>query len=60
MGQGIFRVWLWCPDDLIAKACSRVTRNLTHNEWQQYIGDVLPYQAVCENLPIEPEATPTP
>jgi hypothetical protein len=28
-------------------------------EWKQYIGDGLPYQAVCQNLPIEPKATPT-
>jgi hypothetical protein len=31
-----------------------MTRNLTRAEWQQYIGDALPYQAVCPNLPIEP------
>jgi WD40 repeat protein len=48
------RVWIWHPEDLIADACSCVTRNLTRAEWQQYIGDVLPYQAVCPNLPIEP------
>jgi WD40 repeat protein len=46
----------------VEDTCSLVTRNLTHAEWDQYIGDVLPYQAVCPNLPIEPEAavTPTP
>ena len=42
------RVWLYRPEDLIADACSRVTRNLTRAEWQQYIGDILPYQAVCQ------------
>jgi len=36
-----------------------MTRNLTRLEWDQYIGDVLPYQAVCENLPIESEETTT-
>jgi WD40 repeat protein len=49
------RRWKWRPQDLIADACSRVTRNLTRQEWQQFMGNVLPYQAVCPNLPIEPE-----
>jgi uncharacterized delta-60 repeat protein len=52
--QGSARVWIYRPEDLIADACSRVTRNLTRAEWQQYIGDALPYQAVCPNLQIEP------
>jgi len=28
-------------------------RNLTRAEWKQYIGDALPYQAVCPNLSID-------
>jgi hypothetical protein len=31
-----------------------MARNLTRTEWAQYIGDALPYQAVCPNLQIEP------
>jgi WD40 repeat protein len=54
------RVWIYRPEDLIAEACSRVARNFTRAEWQQYIGDGLPYQAVCPNLPIEPEPMATP
>ena len=46
--DGTARVWLYRPEDLIADACSRVTRNLTPEEWQQYIGDALPYQVVCQ------------
>lgn len=45
---------LYRPEDLIAEACSRVTRNLTRAEWQQYTGDMLPYQAICSNLPTGP------
>jgi len=41
------------------EACNYLRRNLTRPEWKQYIGDALPYQAVCPNLPIEPEPTPT-
>ncbi|MBI1792682.1 MAG: hypothetical protein HYR70_00640 [Chloroflexi bacterium] len=58
--DGTVRMWIWRPDDLIAEACSRATRNLTRAEWEQYIGDALPFQAVCPNLPIEPEITITP
>ncbi|MFZ5920133.1 MAG: NACHT and WD repeat domain-containing protein [Chloroflexota bacterium] len=54
------RIWKWQAEDLIANACAVMPRNLTRAEWQQYIGDALPYQAVCPNLPIEPEPTPTP
>ena len=49
------RVWIYLPEDLIAETCSRVTHNLTRAVWAQYIDDALPYQAVCPNLPIEPE-----
>ncbi len=58
--DGIIRVWKWRAGDLIIDACSRVTRNLSRAEWQQFIGDALPYQAICPNLPIEVEATPMP
>jgi WD40 repeat protein len=62
--QGSARVWAWRPGDLMANACLHVTRNLTHAEWKQYIGDALPYptkqdDATCPNLPLEPELTPT-
>jgi hypothetical protein len=36
--------------DLISGACSRVSRNLTHEEWQRYVGNE-PYQQTCPNLP---------
>lgn len=54
-GGGITRTWLFQQKDLIDNACSQVTRNLTKSEWQKYIGDILPYTAVCQNLPIEME-----
>ncbi len=56
--DGTARVWMWQPADLIADACSRLPRNLTHAEWKQYIGDLLSYHAICPTLPIEPERTP--
>jgi WD40 repeat protein len=29
------------------RACRIANRNLTHAEWQQYIGDIEPYRATC-------------
>jgi len=55
--DGDVRMWLYRPEDLIADACARVSRNLTRAEWVQYLGDES-YQPTCPNLPMEPEATP--
>jgi len=49
------RTWMYLPEDLIADACSRLTRNLTQAEWDQFIGDALPQQAICPDLPLQPE-----
>lgn len=43
-------LWLWHPEDMINEACSRLPRNLTPEEWQQYIGHNVPYSATCPNL----------
>lgn len=43
------RVWNWRPEDLITEACQRLTRNLTLEEWQQYLGNE-PYGKTCPNL----------
>jgi len=48
------RVVLWHPEDLIAEACSRLTRNLTREEWRLYLGDE-PYRPTCPNLPVPEE-----
>ena len=47
------RVWFWRPEDLIAEASSRLTRNLTYQEWQRYLPDE-PYRKTCSNSPIHP------
>ena len=46
-GDNTIVAWLYRPEDLIADACSRVTRNLTETEWEQYIGEAFPYRAIC-------------
>ncbi len=34
-------------DDLESKACRYAGRNLTHEEWKEYIGSTFPYQKTC-------------
>lgn len=43
-------MWRWHPDDQIASACERLSRNLTPHEWHQYIG-AEPYHKTCPALP---------
>ena len=47
---GIVRVWLLLIDDPLAEACRRVTRNLSTEEWRQYLGEE-PYRKTCPALP---------
>jgi len=51
-GDGTVLVWLWRAEDLIAEACRRLPRNLTLDEWQQYIGPEVPYHATCPGKPL--------
>jgi hypothetical protein len=39
------------PQDLVDDACMRLTRNLTQEEWKQYVGTEVPYHRTCPNLP---------
>ena len=45
----VARVWLWRPEALIASACTRLTRNLTLEEWRYYIGNEA-YRPTCPDL----------
>ncbi len=54
------RAWAWRANNLITSTCAVMSRNLTHAEWNQYIGDALLYQATCPNLPIESDIVFTP
>jgi WD40 repeat protein len=48
--NGSARLWFWNPENLNELACTRLERNLTHDEWKQYLGD-RPYRQTCPNLP---------
>lgn len=47
-------IWAWQPADMITQACARLARNLTKQEWRQYLSDE-PYRATCPDLPIPQE-----
>jgi WD40 repeat protein len=42
------------PEELIDKACSRLTRNLTVDEWNEFVHGL--YEKTCPNLPPDPQA----
>lgn len=41
-------VWRWGPAAIIADACGRLGRNLSAEEWRQYLGEE-PYRKTCPN-----------
>ena len=47
------RLLLWRQKDLIEDGCARLPRNLSYEEWQQYVADE-PYRKTCLNLPLHP------
>jgi WD40 repeat protein len=52
------RIWSWQPDDLVANSCAALPRNLTEDEWQQYLGDV-EYEKICPDIQLLIKPTPT-
>ena len=49
-GEESARLWLRQTKDLVAEACDRLSRNLTHDEWTRYLSDE-PYRPTCADLP---------
>ena len=43
-------LWLWRSSDLRDQACARLTRNLSHDEWNRWFPKQ-PYRQICHNLP---------
>ena len=44
------RSWRWQPEDLTTQACARLLRNLTAEEWKEYVG-ASTYHRSCDALP---------
>ncbi|MGK7948288.1 MAG: hypothetical protein AB4368_05650 [Xenococcaceae cyanobacterium] len=43
--------WIVDTKVLADMVCEKVKRNLTQNEWQWFIGEDIPYEQACPNLP---------
>jgi WD40 repeat protein len=54
--DGIIDVWPGVMSEWKTTACKIANRNLTYTEWTHYLGSTLPYQKVCPDLPVEPQA----
>jgi hypothetical protein len=50
LDQTIF-IWIARTETLAEKICQQVWRNLTLDEWRQFVGEDLPYARTCPNLP---------
>jgi WD40 repeat protein len=48
----VSRYNLMTTDDLSRLVCDHVWRNLTAEEWKQFVSDELPYECTCPALPI--------
>jgi hypothetical protein len=48
--QGAIHLWDLALRTWPSRACRLANRNLTQQEWRQYLGD-LPYQKTCPALP---------
>ena len=49
--DGSIRIWLVDEQELVAALCLRAGRNLTKDEWAQYIGSDILWQPSCRDLP---------
>ena len=48
------RISIAHPETLANRVCEKVRRNLTLGEWRQFIGNDIPYERTCPNLPLHP------
>jgi hypothetical protein len=48
------RLWIAHPERLAAMVCEKVRRNLSIEEWRQFMGESMPYVRTCSELPIHP------
>jgi hypothetical protein len=51
--DGTVRSWLIDTEMLAEAVCSRVSRNLTEQEWAHFVGADIPYELTCPQLPSE-------
>jgi predicted NACHT family NTPase len=49
-GDQTIRLWIVGTEILAGQICQQVWRNLTLDEWRQFVGTDLPYERTCPNL----------
>jgi WD40 repeat protein len=47
--NGEIRIWPTNSKTLADQICPKITRNLTQDEWQKYIGNDVPYKVTCQD-----------
>ncbi len=45
------RLWIRDTETLANMVCQKVWRNLSMEEWRQFVGSDIPYERTCPNLP---------
>jgi hypothetical protein len=52
IGDAEGNIWLWRLWTAAADyLCTRVSRNLSIKEWRYYVGESIPYERTCPDLP---------
>ncbi len=47
----VVRIWRARTEDLVGDACRLAHRNLSHEEWDLYLGNVVSYRHICPEFP---------
>jgi WD40 repeat protein len=45
------RLWIFKTETIADMVCQKVWRNLTQVEWNEFVGESIPYELTCANLP---------
>jgi WD40 repeat protein len=53
-GDGTLRLWP-PPQDVGNAICSKLTTNMSHTQWNQWVSQAIPYEQLCPGLPIAPD-----
>ncbi len=48
--DNFIRIWPTTPKVLADRLCNMLSRNMSEEEWQEYVGDLIDYQQTCPNL----------
>ncbi len=49
--DGTIRIWMTKTEKIANMVCQKVWRNLTGEEWKEFVGEHIPYECTCPKLP---------